>query len=77
MVDETALLGCVYVDPPVKIGADADVCWWVVDGLLGSPVEAALETLVPSWMAAEWPFERVRYPGRELTWEAWLRLPDG
>ena len=42
-----------------------------------SPVEAALGTLVPSWMATVWPFERVRYPGRDLTWEMWLGLPDG
>jgi hypothetical protein len=25
---ETALLGCVYVDPPEKRGADADIAWW-------------------------------------------------
>src|SRR5690606_3636262 len=30
---ESALLGCVYVDPPEKVGADADVSWWVVDDL--------------------------------------------
>jgi hypothetical protein len=73
---ETVLLGCVYIDPPFKIGADADVCWWVVDELVGSPLEAALETLVPSWIATAWPFEIVRYPGRDLSWEAWLGLPD-
>ena len=28
---ETALLGCVYIDPPEKQGADAEICWWVVD----------------------------------------------
>ena len=33
--EETALLGCVYVDPPERDGADADVSWWVVDELAG------------------------------------------
>ena len=28
---ETALLGCVYIDPPEKHGADAEISWWVVD----------------------------------------------
>jgi hypothetical protein len=74
---ETALLGCVYIDPAVKIGADADVCWWVIDDLVGSPVEVALATAVPHWLATDWPFERVRYPGRDLTWQEWLALPDG
>jgi RimJ/RimL family protein N-acetyltransferase len=27
---ETALLGCVYIEPADKPGADADISWWVV-----------------------------------------------
>jgi hypothetical protein len=26
--DEAALLGCVYIDPSEKVGADAEICWW-------------------------------------------------
>ena len=74
--DESHLLGCVYVDPPEKAGADAEISWWVVDELVGSPVEAALDALVPQWIATEWPLERPRYVGRDLTWDAWLDLPD-
>lgn len=33
---ESAVLGCVYIDPPERVGADAEVCWWVVDDLVGS-----------------------------------------
>lgn len=73
---ESALLGCVYVDPPEKVGADADVSWWVVDDLVGTPAEAALAEAVPAWLAARWPFGRVRYPGRELTWAEWEALPE-
>jgi hypothetical protein len=29
--DESRLLGCVYVDPPEKAGADAQVCMWWED----------------------------------------------
>ena len=74
--DETVLLGCVYIDPPEKPGADAEISWWVVDECVGTELEAALDELVPRWIAAEWPLERPRYVGRDLTWAEWLALPD-
>jgi hypothetical protein len=74
--DETALLGCVYIDPPEKVGADAEVSWWVVDPLVGSDVERVLDALVPRWIAADWPLTRPRHIGRDLTWSQWLDLPD-
>ncbi|MFD9596304.1 GNAT family N-acetyltransferase [Kitasatospora sp. NPDC059973] len=72
---ETALLGCVYVDPPERAGADAEISWWVVDELVGSGVERALDALVPEWIAADWPFGRPRFVGREISWSRWLALP--
>jgi hypothetical protein len=66
----------VYIDPPEKIGADAEISWWVIDELVAGPVESALDELVPRWIAEEWPFERPRYVGRDLTWAQWLALPD-
>jgi hypothetical protein len=73
---ETELLGCVYIDPPSKAGADAEVSWWVVDWLVGGPVESALDDLVPRWIAETWPLHHVRYIGRDLGWAEWLALPD-
>lgn len=73
---ETALLGCVYIDPPEKRGADAEISWWVVDALVGSAVEAALDRLVPRWVSADWPFRQPRFIGRDLRWQDWLALPD-
>jgi hypothetical protein len=73
---ETELLGCVYIDPPERAGADADVSWWVVDSPLGSDVEAELDELVPYWVAQDWPFEKPRYVPREMTWAQWLALPE-
>ncbi|MFI6585534.1 N-acetyltransferase [Embleya sp. NPDC050493] len=72
----TALLGCVYIDPPEKIGADAEISWWVVDDRVGTELEQALDALVPQWIAEAWPFERPRYVGRDLSWQDWLALPD-
>jgi hypothetical protein len=72
---ETMLLGCVYIDPPEKVGdADAEISWWVVDSYVGTPVEAALDVMVPRWIAEDWPLERPRYVGRDLTWVEWIAL---
>jgi hypothetical protein len=73
---ETELVGCVYIDPPEKKGADADISWWVVDAHVGTTLEAALDLLVPRWITRAWPFENPRYPGRDLTWQEWIALPD-
>lgn len=72
---ETVLLGCVYIDPPERQGADAEVSWWVVDDLVGSEVERTFDAFVPEWIAGAWPFTRPRYLGRTITWEDWLALP--
>ena len=63
--DETALLGCIYVDPPEKVGADAEISWWVVDSEVGGALEAALRDEVPAWIAAYWPFTAPRFIGEQ------------
>lgn len=63
--DETALYGCVYIDPPDEPGADlheAEVSWWVVDELAGTAAETELDAVGPRWLAQCWPFSNVRYP---------------
>jgi RimJ/RimL family protein N-acetyltransferase len=74
--DETALVGCVYIDPPEKDGADAELSWWVIDDMVATPVEHELDRLVPLWISQQWPFTRPRYIGHDLTWTQWLALPD-
>lgn len=58
---ETELIGCVYIDPPDRPGCDAVISWWVRDEYVGSPVEAALDELVPRWIAADWPLRAPFY----------------
>jgi len=72
---ETAIFGCVYIDPPERAGADGEVSWWVVDDLAGGDAERALDALVPRWIAADWPFRQPRYLGRDISWQDWLALP--
>jgi RimJ/RimL family protein N-acetyltransferase len=58
---ESELLGCVYVDPPERAGADAEISWWVVDRYAGTDLEKALDSLVPRWIADSWPFTAPHY----------------
>jgi hypothetical protein len=60
--DESALLGCIYIDPPddrSPEGADAVSSWWVVDGEAGSELERALGDFVPRWLEETWGFRAV------------------
>jgi len=58
---ETALLGCVYIDPPQRPGEDVVCSWWVVDDVAGSPLERAVDAFVPSWLAGTWGFRAPRF----------------
>lgn len=63
--DESALLGCVYIDPPdarSAPGSDALVTWWLVDDAAGTELERELTAFVPHWLATSWPFSSVEYP---------------
>ncbi len=75
-VDETVLIGCCYIDPTDKPGADADISWWVREEYVGSPVDAALTAFVPGWIARDWPLVQPRYVGIDLSWAEWIALPD-
>ncbi len=72
---ETALAGCVYIDPPERAGADGDITWWVVDNLVSTPLASSLDVLIPRWISECWPFLSPRFIGIDVSWDEWLRLP--
>ncbi|MER5419610.1 GNAT family N-acetyltransferase [Streptosporangium roseum] len=74
--DGSRQLGCVYIDPPEKRGADADVSFWVRTGEEGTGLDEELERVVRAWMREAWPYASVRWPGRDISWEEWELLPD-
>jgi hypothetical protein len=61
---ETEMLGHLTIERSEHDDADdaeggtAEVSWWVVDWLVGGPIDAALNAFVPEWVAAEWPLDR-------------------
>lgn len=72
---ETELVGCIYIDPPEKAGADAEISWWVREEYVGSDLEHALDDFVPRWIEGNWPIKSPRYIGRDISWNDWLALP--
>jgi hypothetical protein len=67
-------LGCVYVQPTRAQGYDAAVYFWVSEAGVDRGLAGAIESEVRGWLADEWPFEAVAYPGRDIPWTEWT--PD-
>ena len=74
-LDETRVIGCVYINPTRKRGYDAEVYLWAREAEIDSPPDAKLYEVVREWLAEEWPFENVALPGREIDWNAWNATP--
>jgi hypothetical protein len=75
-LNETRVIGCVYIDPTRKRGYDAEVYLWAREAALGSPADTRLFEAVNEWLATEWPFEKVSFPGRTIDWDSWMAIPD-
>jgi hypothetical protein len=75
-LSESQCLGCVYIDPTRKRGYDADVYLWVRESEFEKGLDPVLFQAVKQWIAKEWPFKKVAFPGREVDWETWEALPE-
>lgn len=62
---DTRTLGCVYIYPATTSECDAEVYLWARQSELASGLEPALLAGVRHWLAQEWPFGTVAFPGRE------------
>lgn len=69
--DESQCLGCVYIDPSSKQGFDAEIYLWVRKSAFDDGLDPILYGQVKEWIKNEWPFKKVAYPGREISWEKW------
>lgn len=67
-------LGCVYVYPSPIAGYDAVVRMWVTKADYDAGFDAELYEWTTEWIAQEWPFEKVAYPGRAIAWDEWDAL---
>ncbi|QXJ24108.1 GNAT family N-acetyltransferase [Actinomadura graeca] len=58
-------LGRIHVAPCDGPDADAVVVFWVRADEEDSALEKELEEFVREWVTTAWPFDTVRFPGRE------------
>jgi len=63
-LDETRVLGCVYINPPETTDSDAVVVMWVRQTEYDKGLDEILFKTVRNWISSDWPFKKVDYPGR-------------
>ncbi|CAO1654730.1 Twin-arginine translocation pathway signal protein [Parasphingorhabdus sp. NYA22] len=66
--------GSLYVRPGKVEGYDAEVSLWVTKAEYDAGFDAELYQWATRWVATEWPFEKVAYPGRMIDWDSWDAL---
>jgi hypothetical protein len=74
-LDGRQQLGAIYIDPSVKEGYDANIQIWVRASEADGDFEDRFFAFVQDWIARDWPFQRVAYPGKEISREEWDALP--
>jgi len=75
-LDESRVLGCVYIYPTRKVGYDAEVYLWARQSELAGGMEAELTATVKSWLADKWPFKNAALPGIDMSQEDWDMLEE-
>jgi hypothetical protein len=63
-LDETRVLGCIYINPPETTDSDAVVVMWVRQTEYDKGLDEILFNKVRGWISSDWPFRKVDYPGR-------------
>lgn len=63
-LDESRSLGCAYLYPAADPAFDVDAYYWARQSELGHGLEDRLGRAFRDWLARDWPFKRVAYPGR-------------
>ncbi len=63
-LDESKVLGCVYITPSEVTGPDAIVVMWVRQTEYEKGLDEVLFNTVRDWISTDWRFRKVDYPGR-------------
>ena len=63
-LDESRVLGCVYINPPKKENTDARIHLWVRTSEYKKGLDPILFQVVKEWIDSSWPFTSAEYPDR-------------
>ena len=73
-LDESEVLGCLYINPTIKGDFDASITMWIRTSMLDKGLDDILFNSVKEWIEKDWPFKKIAYPGREISWADWKAL---
>jgi len=73
-LDESQIIGCTYINPTLKEDYDAKITMWVRASVVKNGLDTILFDSVKKWIAKDWPFRKVAYPGREINWSEWRSM---
>ena len=73
-LDESEVIGCLYINPTTKGDYDTKITMWVRKSVLNNGLDAILFKSVKQWISKDWSFKKVAYPGREISWKQWELL---
>ncbi|KNC68092.1 hypothetical protein [Pseudoalteromonas ardens] len=62
-------LGSVYIDPSRSPEYDCEVYLWVRSD--SQALDPVLYKTVQSWLGDHWPFNKVAFVGRTISWQTW------
>lgn len=74
--DEFDYLGCIYIFPSEKMEYEVDVYSWIKANRADGSLDDQVFKAVFDWVKKDWPFKKVAYPGRIISWEIWNNLKD-
>ncbi len=70
-LDESQIIGALYINPTAKKDYDVRITMWVRTSVVKNGLDAILFDSVKKWISKDWPFRKVAYPGREINWNEW------
>ncbi len=73
-LDESQVLGCLYIEPSKKADFDAEIYMWVRQSEVANGLDSILFSTVKKWIDNEWTFKNPAYPIREISLEKWMSM---
>ena len=72
-LDESSVLGCMYIYPAFNSDHDVEITMWVRESESQTGLDQHLFESVKNWIVDSWPFSNPAYPGRTIPWEQWRK----
>lgn len=70
--DESRCIGCLYLYPVTsRSDYDCQVFYWLIDDI-APEIRTQFEAFVVEWTNDVWPFTRIAFPGRSISWNDWV-----